>query len=415
MNSAQFEPPNGEPPRIAGETSDAKRTVLAFSRHFLPGYRAGGPIRTLINMIDRLEDDVAFWVVTQDRDLGDSVPYANLEPESWNIVRKARVHYLPSPAVTLRALLALVREVAPDAIYLNSFFDPLFTQRILLLKALGRLEGVTVILAPRGELSPGALQIKRIKKRAYLLFARLLRLHRGVVWHASSEHEKEDIRRALPSVPESMIKVALNLAPLAHASGEPARIRERYEPLRVCFLSRISPMKNLDYALSCLHSVKAKICFTIYGPREDAKHWESCEQIITALPKNVIVSYAGEITHQQVRGVLAQQDLFFLPTRGENYGHVIHEALAAGLPVLLSDTTPWGGVVARGVGWELPLDQKAAYARVIDEVAAWTPEELAVARRRAAAYAAECTEDAAVLMANRQLFIGGQLARTGVD
>lgn len=404
MNEAKFEPPKESPLGVVSKAPDAKRTVLAFNRHFLPGFRAGGPIRTLINMTDRLGDYFTFLIVTQDRDLGDSERYPNIHTESWNTVRKAQVRYLPTHAVTLGALQRLIQEAAPHVIYLNSFFDPLFTQRILWLKWLGRLTHVSVVLAPRGELSLGALTIKSTRKKIYLCFTRMFGLHRGLVWQASSELEGADIRRSLPFVPKSTIKVARNLAPVACTAAATTRIHQLSEPLRVCFLSRIVPKKNLDFALSCLRTVEAEVRFTIFGPREDAKYWALCEEIMTSLPINVTVCYAGEIANHRVQCVLAQQDLFFFPTRGENYGHVIHEALAAGLPVLISDTTPWDGVVGRGVGWVLPLAEKEAYARIIDNVATWTPAKFEAVRYTAADYAAECAEDYDVLKANERLF-----------
>lgn len=404
MNQAMFDLPAHNQAGSTDHSSNAKPVVLAFNKYFLPGFRSGGPTRTLANMSDRLGGEFSFFIVTQDRDAGDSAAYDNIDTKSWNVVRLAKVRYLARGAVTLRTLRALIREVAPDVIYLNSFFDPIFTQRILMLRWLWRMSDIPVVLAPRGEFSSAALGIKSVRKKAYLFLSRKAGFYRNLIWQASSEYERADIRRTLPFVPESAIRVVTNLSPLARAIEEPKRIRQQYEPLRVCFLSRISPMKNLDYALSCLSHVKGEITFTIFGPREDAKYWTVCEEIMRSLPSNVSVIYKGEVEHHQVPGALAQHDLFFLPTRGENYGHVIYEALAAGLPVLISDTTSWGGIAERRAGWVLPLDQETAYTRIIDDVATWPPEKFATMKYNALAFAAECAEDANVLRANRQLF-----------
>lgn len=413
MCLAESELPKCDPVAMGGNSPNEKRKILAFNQHFLPGYRAGGPIRTLANMSDRLGSKFSFLIVTLDRDLGDSTAYTNIDPESWNRVRQAQVRYFAKRAVTVRTLHALIQEVAPDVIYLNSFFDPIFTRRILLLRWLGRISDIPVVLAPRGELSAGALDIKKAKKKLYLFLTRMLGLYRKLVWQASSEHEKADLQRLLPFIPESTIEVAKNLAPLRSGAGNLPRLRRQSEPLKVCFLARISAMKNLDYALLCLRSVKERVTFTIFGPRLDARYWASCEEIITSLPGNVTVTYNGDIPHDDVIEVLSRHDLFFLPTRGENYGHVIQEALAAGLPVLISDTTPWGGVVARGVGWELPLDRKMAFAQIIDEVAAWAPKRFEAVRYNALTYAAECAEDDDALNANKQLFIDTIARKSG--
>lgn len=75
-----------------------------------------------------------------------------------------------------------------------------------------------MVIAPRGEFSPGALGLKSLKKRVYLLVAKALGLYRGVVWQASSEHEEADILQLFGrGVP---IVVAPNLPPVIHSADE---------------------------------------------------------------------------------------------------------------------------------------------------------------------------------------------------
>jgi len=290
-------------------------------------------------------------------------------------------------------------------VYLNSFFDPTFTQRILLARRLGRLGKVPVILAPRGEFSEGALDLKRMKKMVFLRLSTLAGLYRDIIWQASSMHERSDILRNLSFVDTEDIRKAMDLAPVDCGKAVERTTRKEGGPLRVCFLSRISPKKNLDFALRSLAQVKEGVVFTVYGPKELPVYWAGCESLISVLPSNARVVYGGEIHPSDVERTLAQHDLFFFPTRGENYGHVIHEALGAGLPVLLSDQTPWGEVVERGVGWTLPLDSGTAYARVIDEVASWGDGHFSRTRTLATEFALERAINPEVLDANRALFL----------
>jgi len=175
--------------------------------------------------------------------------------------------------------------------------------------------------------------------------------------------------------------------------------------LRVCFLSRITPMKNLDFALRVLANVRSDIVFTVYGPNEVLSYWQICERLIAALPANVQVVVGGEVNPSKVKQKLMQQDLFFLPTRGENYGHVIHEALAAGLPVLISDQTPWDEVESRAVGWALPLETVQPFAQRIDAVAGWSVEKVSETSHLARVFARERAVDSAILEENRSLFM----------
>jgi glycosyltransferase involved in cell wall biosynthesis len=154
-----------------------------------------------------------------------------------------------------------------------------------------------------------------------------------------------------------------------------------------------------------LGKVRIPVCFTIYGPVEDETYWADCQELTAKLPACVDVVHQGLIEPAKVIPTLAQHDLFLFPTRGENYGHVIHEALRAGLPVLISDQTPWRGLAGLGVGWDLSLGDDVEFVKRIEEVAAWTDKERQRCSARARAYAATAAEDPANLEANRRLFL----------
>src|SRR5208282_1341205 len=106
-------------------------------------------------------------------------------------VGKAQVFY--ASEISLWSLRRRVREVNPDVIYLNSFFSRL-TIGTLLLRKVGLLPFAAVVLAPRGEFSPGALELKRPRKLLYRAVARAIGLCRGVLWQASSPRDEQQIR-----------------------------------------------------------------------------------------------------------------------------------------------------------------------------------------------------------------------------
>lgn len=381
-----------------------KPIILAFNRYYLPGYRAGGPIRTLANMAARLGGDFEFRIVALNHDLGDTAAYSGIGHGRWTKHGRAQVMHLDPALVSQRLIVDIIQQIAPDILYLNSFFDPVFTQRVLWAYRLGRIGEIPIILAPRGEFSEGALGFKQRKKRLYVRATALTGLYHGLVWQASSEHERADILLNLHVVRPVDIHVAMNLASVDDQVAVDRPLRQTGEPLRLCFLSRISPKKNLDFALSVLAAVKSQVVFTIYGPAEAPAYWVECERLIATLPQNVKICYAGEVQPEAVRSFLAQHDLFFFPTRGENYGHVILEALAAGLPVLISDQTPWNDVTERGVGWTLSLASAAEFTRKIDEIAAWDNARITSVSKLAAEYAMEHAVKSEVIEANRALF-----------
>lgn len=108
--------------------------------------------------------------------------------------------------------------------------------------------------------------------------------------------------------------------------------------------------------------------------------------------------------HERVWEVLSTYDLFFLPTRGENFWPVILESMLAGTPVLLSNTTPWRDLESLGIGWDLPLASEGAFISAIQSVAGMRTD-LPAWRSRARKYALERCSDLTVLAANQHLFL----------
>lgn len=382
-----------------------KKKILVFVGHYLPGYKSGGPLRSIVNLIDHLSDDFDFLVVTRDRDIGDQTPYASIETDKWQTQGNVRVYYVSPRKATVRALAALVRETSCDIVYLNSFFDPLFTVKLLMARRfLGGIDN-PIILAPRGEFSLGALGQKGNKKSVYIYAARLFGIYKDIIFQASTEYEKDDILRAL-GVAQGSIKVARNMpSPLnlfkAHDQGDIVRSNDR---LKIVFISRLAPKKNLLFALKVLATVRAWVQFDIYGPKEDSSYWAECQTLIAQLPPNIHCRYCGCVAPVDVDGMFSRYDLFFFPTMGENYGHVIAESLSVGTPVLLSDQTPWRNLEESGLGWDFPLVSFNSFAEVIDNLSR-QPDGLRQRRRETVRKEAhKRLLDPEVLQANRQLF-----------
>jgi glycosyltransferase involved in cell wall biosynthesis len=171
------------------------------------------------------------------------------------------------------------------------------------------------------------------------------------------------------------------------------------------FLSRITPKKNLHFALKVLAQVRAPVEFNIYGPVREEPYWQQCQRLIEECPPNVTVRYCGSLAHVEVPAVFEAHDLFFLPTLGENYGHVMMESLSAGTPILIADTTPWRDLLQAGVGWDLSLNNEQAFVDKIEEAARMPVEARRLWRSRVLAYAHERANDPAIITSNIKLFL----------
>jgi glycosyltransferase involved in cell wall biosynthesis len=380
------------------------RHILTFVGSYLPGYKAGGPIRTLSNMVESLSDDYVFKIITRDRDLGDDHPYPGIKQNEWNEVGHSQVYYLDYANLSFLNIIRLVKKTPYDVIYFNSFFSWDFTIKPLLLRWIKLIPPTTpIVVAPRGEFSAGALALKTFKKKLYISTVKILRLYKNVIWQASSEHEKEDILRIIGK--DTDVFIAPDV-PAPIGKGNFLRVVNHKKPgiIKCIFLSRIARMKNLQVALDILKNIKGRVEFNIYGPLEDIAYWRECQESIRKLPKNIYVNYRGLIPHEEVGAVFSEHHLFLFPTLGENFGHVIIESLVAGCPVLISDQTPWRNLEQEGVGWDLPLDRLEVFQQVLQKCVDMGEEEFRQLSRRATEYGIERSNDLEVLDANRNLF-----------
>ena len=386
-----------------------KYRVLCLVSYYLPGYKGGGPIRTISNLVEYLGQEFDFWIVTRDRDIGDSLPYPNISVNNWIVVGNARVFYVSPDRLTLFGINKIINSTDYDLLYLNSFFDPVFTFFPLLSHSLMRLNSKPVVLAPRGEFSEGALRLKFLKKYIYIVLSKWIRSYKNITWQASSEDELQDILVTL-KVESKHIYIASDIPTKIKASDRISRIYEdnfqNDNAIKVVFLSRIVPMKNLDYALEVLRDVRVDVVFDIYGPQEDVPYWNSCKKIIDKLPDNILCSYCGVVDPDAVVSVFSKYDLLFLPTRGENYGHVIAESLSAGTPVLISDKTPWHNLKSSKLGIELSLDYPDKFINFIEKTySCLLLQDTCQVREIVKDNALERLNNPEVIVSNRNLFL----------
>ncbi len=377
-----------------------KPKILVCIGCYLPGYKAGGPIRSVLNLVDALYNDFEFYIVTSDRDLGDSHAYQNIEYNCWNSVGKAKVWYLKPKQKSFGYIRKIMLDNEYDAIYLNGLWEKNAT---ILPLIINRYFGQNkpVIQAVRGMLGNAAIGNKSSKKKMFLLFFyKLCGFGKRVTFQCSSDQEATEVRK---NIGKSVRVATVWNAPGTDMVEKPVVSKED-NVLRMVFLSRISSKKNLDGALKSLSSVKSDVEYYIYGTNEDKNYWSECEEIIETLPKNVTVVYKGQIVPEKVINELSVYDCFYFPTHHENFGHVIHEALRSGLPALLSDKTPWHDLVMENAGWEFDDNDYEGFAKKIDELASCTADDYYTFKCNALQFAKRFSTKNSIIDQNREMF-----------
>ena len=320
----------------------ARPKILCFVSRYLPGFKSGGPVKSISNMIDHLGDKFDFIIITSDRDLKDKKPYSSIKVNKWNQIGNTKIYYASKSQLTFKFIIRIINNINYDILYLNSFFDFKFTTIPLIVRRFFCKKKKPCIIAPRGEFSDAALAIKFFKKKLYIIVTDLLGIFRKINWQASGKNEYKQI----------LINRRLNKDSIHIAGDLPIKIKNFKKfnfkknkkikgVLKVIFISRISPMKNINFLFNVLKKVSKKIKLSIYGPIEDYEYWKKCKHLLKEMPKNINVSYKGIVKPNKVYSIISSYDLFILPSRGESYGHAIIESLITSTPVIISNKTPW--------------------------------------------------------------------------
>lgn len=375
---------------------------MVFIDWYLPGLNAGGPVRTCANMVGRLNDEYDFLIVTRNTDLKSDTPYDSIKSNEWNKRDdQSQVYYFSSAELSLKNIIKLIQEQQPDVIHLNSLFSPYFT--ILPLIAV-RQSGISckVVAGPRGMLSKGALAIKPLKKKLFIFLARLTGLFKKVTWHASTEIEAAEIKKAFGD--NLTIKLGIDLAPAVKIIRK-ERIKNSKEA-KLFFLGRVCQVKNVMQGLLMLKELDAsyKVTYDIYGPVEEHDYWEKCLEVIKILPPGITVNLKGMVDHSQLNNILCNYHFLLLLTENENYGHAIVESMVSGCPVIISDRTPWRNLKEVKAGWDLSLEDNSRILNALQHALDMNQQEYDVWSNGAYDKAVEITESKKAVEDNKNLF-----------
>lgn len=365
------------------------KKILIFSGRYLPGHKDGGPLRTLVNITEMLGDEYNFYIVCLDRDHGDNVPYSNIYRDAWNNVGKAKVWYVKPGGFTNKLILKLSNGM--DKIYLCSFYDD-YGYKTLFLKRC-KLINQPVYLASMGVFSSAALDQKALKKKMFIGACKLVGLFRDITWSVTSEIEADDLKKVIGD--NAKYVVAEDLP----RNSVPGRLEPHHSPIRIVFLSRICAHKGLDVAIDAIEAAKCDCVFTIYGPIQEKEYWENCKKKMFGLNWK----YGGDVPSDDVQNRLSREDIFILPTRSENYGHVIFEAMSVGCIPVISDQTPWKDLDKERVGYEVPLN-KDNFVKAINNFNGLSLKEREDMSERAINYARKKVEESACETGYRKIF-----------
>lgn len=335
--------------------------ILILIDWFDPAFRAGGPIQSVANLVKNYQrPQLQVRVFTSNQDL-DGSELTEVPHDEW--VRRdqqTEVWYASRQTSRLRFIRSIQQSWKPDVMFVNGIFSPCFN-----FLPLCWVSAPLKVVSVRGMLHPNALAQKSFKKKLYLALWRIIGLHKRVVFHATNEEERSFIEQSFGT--NIAVRVAANFPRIL--SFMPT-VRGPNDQLKLVTVALISPMKNHLLVLEQLKKVSVPVQWTIYGPIKDAVYMRACEEAMEKLPAHIKVDYRGELRPSQVAEALAAADAFILPSKSENFGHAIFEALTAGKPVITSLGTPWMDLSTTRAGWNVDVERNPERLKEVIEVCA---------------------------------------------
>jgi glycosyltransferase involved in cell wall biosynthesis len=195
-----------------------------------------------------------------------------------------------------------------------------------------------IIISPRGELYPSALGIKPFQKKVWLRIIKTFQ-HK-IFFHATNEYEKKLIGDMFPN--SAGLEVIPNFIQL------PKKNNIRVNTKQLLFIGRINPIKNIDVLLNSVaiiirnHDQNIKLLIAGEAWLDYEKdYFIQLKKLIIKLNLQSNVTFLGHIDKEEKQKYIASSFALILPSKSENFGNVVIEALAQGTPVIASRNTPW--------------------------------------------------------------------------
>jgi glycosyltransferase involved in cell wall biosynthesis len=334
--------------------------LLILYDYFDPAFKAGGPIRSLVNLVRLMDQELEIFVLTTNQDHDGEV--LDIQADQWMPYgEKAKVMYLAAGSRGYKNIQNAIDHVRPDTVYFNGMYSiPLLVFPLQILK---KRKEVKAVIAPRGMLQRESLSIKPWKKQIFLTFLKWFYLNKEIQWHVTTEQEKADLLHFWHD--EAKIDLVGNIPsfdPDYNPRITPVKPNKAFGTVAL-----ISPMKNIHLVLSTLKEIQQDVVYHLYGPVKDEAYWSLCKEIIKTLSPNISVIYHGEIIPGEVSETIAAFDFYIQPSKSENFGHSIFEAFNQGVPVIISDQTPWKRLKEKQAGWDVDLKHPEALIKAIEE------------------------------------------------
>ena len=261
-------------------------------------------------------------------------------------------------------------QIIKDLFFINSIFNKyrpaivhihgLWTIFLSLAAFLCIFKKIKFIVSPHGCLEPWALNHKKIKKKIALLTYQKYILSKCNCLVVNSELENKNVQKLKIRVCIAIIANAIPYLPKRCNTFKEYSKKKSKDLKKLLFFSRIHEKKGVDYLLKSW-----SLCDTenwkldIIGPG-DPKYVDELSNLILKfdIKKNVNLK-PGYVSNKVKTKYFKTADAFILPTKSENFGIVVIEAMSFQLPVITTKEAPWEEISKFKCGWWVDANIKA--------------------------------------------------------
>ena len=307
--------------------------------HFLTSIDklAGGTTNYLQLLINPLSEMAEVVVVTGISAQPESIPGAKICFVDLSLARWIAMQH---------DFARLLQKEQPDLVHLNGIWNP----QVWLFQREAQRLGIKTVLSPHGMLEPWILSRHPLKKKASLFLYQDGSVKRADYLHATAQQELDNIRKLGYGQEAVIIPNGIDISAVKEKREWGNKVK------KILYLSRVHPKKGIELLIEAVSRLKeTELEITIAG-EGDALYIESLKKIALKKGVNRYFHFMGGVYGTAKWELYHNADLFVLPTHSENFGIVIAEALATGIPVITTTGTPWQELQTCRCGWWIDLN-----------------------------------------------------------
>lgn len=323
---------------------------------------SGGPARTVTSLcagLGRLHE-IDARLLTQSVS-GEKLYSGDLGPQQLIVAEsKGRLRAKVGSAFRVRLRSELIQNT-PDILHDHGVWLPSNHYAA----ASARKFGIPYVIHTRGMLEPWSLSFSAYKKKIAWNLYQKRNLDSASLFFATSDMESDNIRGLGFSQPIAVVPNGVEIPniDLSLKCPKPDNCHRN-----IVFMSRVHPKKGLIQLMTAWAKVRPRGWKLILAGPDEGGHLQEVLDCAQKYGLGDQVEYRGAVEGEAKLELLSNADIFVLPSFSENFGVVVAEALACGVPVITTYGTPWQGLVENRCGWWVEADVEALAAALREAI-----------------------------------------------